>query len=368
MIYLDNHTTTRPFPETLERHRLFCQERWATSASYHPGGEQVIASLSQSAKTLSHVLQTGDDFRFQYVTSPEEAASKILFSTYLEVVREMGKNHLLVQSDTLPQEQLKSYEQLGCVIKPLVCNLQGQITPQQLAEAIGPKTALVSLSWAHPLTGVIQPLHDLAEVCREKGALLHVDLSSAIGKVFFRLQDLDATFLSFSGHLFHGLKGSGGLFVRHPSPVSALFHEPVAASLEPGFIALSDAIARSLSLFDHLSTEVARLRNKLEEGIVEKYPEATILFKEVERLPNCSVIAFPGVSAELLHYLLARKEIYAAPGLAAHLVASGFEPLVAHATLSFHLAYDTTEQEIDRAIEEIVLLAKKGRQLSRGIL
>lgn len=370
-IYLDHQTSIRPFPTSLDRMRAFYAENWSDLESPHPMGQEALLHANQSRVSLYEELGANPDDHFIFTSSASEAIERLFFYIYAEVVRQTGKNHLLISASggTSAQRALSHLEPLGCAGKQVSLNAQGQVTKEALEEAIKPRTAFCSLPWANGLTGVIQPIADLAQVCKEKEVYLHVDASQVLGKLFFRFQDFPIDFLTFDGSCLHAPRGTGGMFIKAHRQMASLM--PHLASLNTaGLIALSHAIERANAYFDHLSTEVVRLRNKFERGIEQGCEGAVILFRGVDRLPHCSAISFPGVASEALLFALHRKGIYASMGggheekLSDVLKACKVEESLTDSALSFSLSYETTEEEIDHALEVIVSCAKKLRSFS----
>jgi len=283
-----------------------------------------------------------------------------------------GKNHsLIIAAANRSFERLGvQFEKIGVYQKKVALNQNGQLTAPLLKEAISPKTAFLSMEWANPLTGVIHPIWELAELCKEEGILFHVDGSAALGKSCFKFQDLPIDFLTFDGPSIHGPKGSGALFAQSKWSVDP---EEEGELNTAALIGLSIAAQRSLHSFDHLCTESARLRDRLERGVTSAIDEAKVLFSHVERLPNVSVICFPGVMQELLAFHLREKKLFASFGTGKHqslhslLIASGTSSFEAQCALSFSLCRESTEEQIDRAIAIIVECAKKCLTFSKGV-
>ncbi len=372
--YLDNHTMSRPVKATIYQLLPFFREKWGATSAPHQMGQELFASLSKHLDEISQEFGAKKEDQFYFCSSGAEAVNAVFFSHYLEEIRESGKNHILTSNieDAPTLLSLKRLEKFHCVEKVLPVNEQGQITKAMVEEAIKPRTSLLSLSWANSLTGVMHPIADIAEICREKGVRLHVDASTVIGKVFFQFGDLPIDYLTFDGSLIHAPKGTGGLLVKE----GISFHPLIVgnANSNPGGIAaLSAALLESSRYFDHLNLETARLRDELEKGIKEGFKDAVILFKNVERLPNCSVIAFPGVESDALLYLLSRKGVYASMGggqsqkLFHILSACGIKETLAHSALSFSLSHETTEAEISFAIQTIVDCVQHLSKCSVGI-
>jgi cysteine desulfurase len=316
------------------------------SASFHESLAQIYAGFGALSS----------EYCVSLFADAYDAHFHLLFTTYIEVIRQTGRNHILT---TNREERplfatLAQFEPLGCIQKSVPLNPQGQVTQELLSEAIRPRTALVSLAWANNLTGVIHPMEDLVRVCREKEVYVHVDVSALFGKYFFRLRDLQVDFLTFTSEEATVLFCKKSSFSKEQKPLTAnLLH------------ALNSSVQKKISAFHHFCTETARLKTRFEKAVQSLFPEAIVLFEHVERLPHCSVIAFPGVHSEMLLYALKRRGIDARRGggeqqkLSELLSASGVEPCLSHAALSFSLSYEMTEEQIDSIAEVIGALAHK---------
>ncbi len=371
-VYLDHHTATRPFPSSIEAMLPFFKEHWGTQTAPHQMGQDLFPALNKAMDLILESLGGSSEDRFYFFHSGIDAIAHLYLTHYFDSIRNTGKNHILTTNieEAASLMSLKRLEEMGCHGKILPVNAQGQLTKATLEDAIGVRTSLLSISWANGLTGVIHPLADIAEVCRTKGICLHVDASYVTGKLHFRFEDLGVDFMTFDGSILHSPKGTAGLIVKGKTPLSPPLSLMMGVSL-PGMAALSEALSEGSQLFDHVCLETARLRDKFERGIKEGVPEAEIFFQHVERLPNCTAIAFPGVISDALLFLLNRKGVYATIGgghcqkLSHVLVASGVDELLAQCALSFSLSFETKEEEIDYAIRTIVESVQKLKGLSQ---
>lgn len=362
--YLDNHTATRPFPKAVEQMFPFYQKFWGSLISPHEMGQELYPAADASLHKIYGLLGAKGNDHFYLMGSGMEAVSQILWAHYLDEIRESGRNHLLTTAveDASVLLSFNDLEKVGCLGKMLRVNAQGQLSKEELEAAIRPRTSLLSLAWAHGLTGVIQPLDEIAAVCREKNIRLHVDVSSVLGKLYFRFQDLNCDYISFDGEKIHAPKGVAGVFAKSP-----MTHTP--NTNVPNLIALAASLEEVGDKFDYLATEIARLRDKLEQGV----SEAVIFFREVDRLPNTAVMAFPGVHAEALLFFLSCKGVYATRGggnaqkLSHILQACGISSELSENALSFSLSYETTEEEIDYALEVINDSVKKLREIGGSL-
>ena len=348
---------------------------WPLQTAPYLAGKQPFAAIEASLETIRSLVGAHPHDRFQFCSSGARALCEVYQSVHASHIAENGKNHFLIpQGEELLSEVLeRCLGKWGVYQKTIPLDREGQITPDLLKKGLTPKTGMVSLSWANPLTGVVQPIWELAEVCLENGVLFHVDVSQVLGKIYFKFEDLPVDYLTFEGTVIHGPKGSGGLFAKRDACFEGLLPADVYQDTlnVPALIGLGIAARELADAFDHLCMETRRLRDKLEAGIVDAVPDAQILFKEVMRLPNITCILFPGVMGELLAFHLQRRGLFASfrrsECLPRFLTGLGMDWLQSQASLIFSLSYTTTEEEIDRAIAIIVDAAQKCQTCSRGL-
>ncbi len=360
-LYFDNHTASKPFPEVLEKFSRFSKEYWASSASPHFLGQQQIYPLQKSVESVFRELGAEDQDEIFFTSSGEEALYQVFLTAYFQRAKESGKTLFLITEteETKALAVCKQLEALGCSFKILPVNSKGQITRETLESAITPRTALFSLSWANGLTGVLQPIADLAEVCKKRGVLFHLDASYVWGKSFFRFQDLGVDFLTLDGSVMHSLKETGLVLSKAGLSAKPLIPGKVGESTSK-VAAFTKAIEMLQEKFEFYCMEMARLRDRFEQEICNLCVGAQIVFKNTDRLSVSSVIAFPPIFAESFLFLLNTKGVYATcgggkfPSLSRVLGASGVSEEISHSALSFSLSYDMEEEDVDRAIKIIV--------------
>jgi cysteine desulfurase len=381
-IYLDNQTVTRPSDQAIAAMLPFLTERWGVPSAPHQVGQQLYPAIEEALRGIYALLGAKESDEIVFTSSSAEGINQVVLSTYFDVTVHTGKNQFITSLiDEAPSIMaIGRLEQLSCIGKMVSANSNGQITATAIAEAMTPRTALVSLAWANGLTGVINPVSEIAQVCQERGVHLHLDASHVLGKIFPDWEEIPAHFLTFNGDSFHAPSGTGGLFIRHDTKCSPLIlggieqagHRAGSYSVA-GLVALGQAAREAIDARDLLGTEVARLRSKFEQGIVAHIPEAVVFFQDQERLPNCTAIAFPGIANEALLYLLNRRGVYASIGGGTYqqigLILSncGIDPILAHTAISFSLSRETTEDEIDRAIEIIAESIRHLRKMSQQV-
>lgn len=344
-------------------------DMWGSPSAPHTGGHELLPGITESYNAIYALLGARDIDDFVFTSSGAEAINQVILSAYFDVTIPTGKNHYVTSHiDEAPfLMAIGRLEQLGCVGKMVLPNKKGQVTAKAISEAISPRTALISISWANGLTGVINPIAEIAKLCEEREILLHLDATHLLGKLYAELPDIGAHFVSFNGEQLHAPKGTGGLFIKAGNRCSPF----ILGGIEqggfrggsynlPGFAALGQAAKEAVDSRDLLCTEVARLRDKLEMAIVANYPEAIPFYCDQERLPHCTTIAFPGISNEAMLYMLNRKGVYANIGggsfqqIALILTGAGIDEAIAHSAVNFSLSRETNEDEIDRAVAIIV--------------
>lgn len=381
-IYLDNITTTRPSEMSVSKMLPFYTERWGHPSAPHHKGQELFPAISESLKHIYELLGAKEDDDFVFTSSGAEAINHIILSAYTDISLTTGKNQFITsQIDEAPSimaiGRLERFNGVGKMVMP---NSSGKITAHAIAEAMTPRTALVSLNWANGLTGVINPVQEISQLCQSRGAALHLDATHVLGKIYFDLQEINPTFLSFNGDHLHAPKGTGGFYIKSGVKCSPFLlggieqagHRAGCFNIA-GLAALGQAALEALDSRDLICTEVARLRDKLEKGILQGFPESIIFFSQEERLPHCTVIGFPGINNEALLFSLNRKGLYASIGggsfqqLGIILQTAGVDEILANSAISFSLSRETTEEEIDRAIDLIVDIAKKLRKIT-GVL
>ena len=382
-IYFDNSTTTRPSEKAISKMLPFYSQRWGSPIAPHQMGQELFPPMEESLRAIYALLGAKESDNFVFTASGAEAVNHAIFSTYLDVTRHTGKNQFVTSRiDEAPSlMSLARLEQLGCVVKMAEADSTGKVTAAAIADVITPRTAMVSLSWANGLTGVIHPIAEIAALCRDRGIVLHLDASHVLGKLFFRLDEIAPHLVTFSGELLHAPQGTGGLYMQEGQRLSSF----IVGGLEqagrragswniPGLVALGEAAREAQDACDLMCTEVARLRNQLEAGILREYPEAVVFFKEQERLPHCTAIGFPGISNEALMFLLNRRKVFVSMGggsfqqIALILAASGVSKELANTALSFSLSRATTDDEIDRAVAIIGEVARSLRKCAGQIV
>jgi cysteine desulfurase len=380
-VYLDNSTIARPSDKAISAMMPFFTDRWGSPSAPHQKGQELYPALKECYQALYGLVGAKEEDSIIFTSSGAEAVNHVIYSVYHDVTLATGKNQFIT---TALEEAPLTFatgrlEQLHCTVKTVRPNKEGLITAAAVADMISPRTALLSLSWGNGLTGVIQPVTAIAELCRKRGILLHLDATHILGKLFYELAEIAPDFLTFNGDQLHAPKGTGGLYIKaglkcSPFIVGGSEQGGLRAGTVnmPALAAFAQAAKEAVDGRDLLCTEVARLRDRLEREVEAMVPGAFPLFREQERLPHCTTIAFPGVANEALLFMLNRKGIFASIGggvfqqLGLLLTACGIEESLAYSAVSFSLSRYTTDDDIDQAVKGIKQVVEHLRHLSKG--
>jgi cysteine desulfurase len=320
-------------------------------------------SLESAHKQIYALAGAEPADTFVFTSSGAEAINQVHWSIFLEKARKEGKCHFVTSAaeEAPTMQSLKRLEELGCYvhIAPLLPN--GQVDIAKLEELLTPRTALLSLSIAQGLTGVMESVEEIAELAKQKKVLLHLDGTYSLGKLPSPFSSLPIDYLTFSGDPLHGPLSSGALFAKKGRPLSPLI---MGGSFQgglrggaldlPSLFSLAAACSHALLAMDAMGLEGARLRDLLETLVLREIPNAVVLFSKTPRLPNVSLLSFPGVHQEMLSYALERKRLSLsiggsyAPHLHRVLMSSGVEERQAKSTVSLSLSRFQTEEEIEK--------------------
>src|SRR5262245_37899250 len=198
----------------------------------------------------------------------------------------------------------------GCELTIVPVDYTGRVDPQSVASALRPQTVLVSVMLANNEVGTINPVREIAQICRARGVLVHCDAVQGLGRIPVDLTHLLADLVSVSAHKVYGPKGIGALYVRAdaaPIRLEPLFdgggHErrmrsgTLAVPLIVGFAAACGLAAEGLAAE---AERLAALRTRLWEGLSKRLEGITVNGHRVERLPGNLNVSFDTVDGEAL--------------------------------------------------------------------
>jgi cysteine desulfurase len=269
----------------------------------------------------------------------------------------------------------------GVDVDFLPVNGQGVVAPDDIRQALRPTTRLISIMMANNETGVLQPVKEIGQIAAEAGVRFHVDAVQAAGKLPLEMDAIGCHLLTISGHKMHAPQGTGALFVRRGTRLEPLFaggaHERqrrAGTENVAGIVGLGKAAECAMEgLRSGAPERMGALRDRLESGLLKRATETGVNSGGAPRVPNTTNLWFDHLEGEALVIALDLKGLAVSSGAACSsgasepshvLEAMGLSPERARSSLRLSLHRQTTEEEIDRAIELVSSQVTRLREVS----
>lgn len=378
IIYFDNNATTQVAPEVLEAMLPFFKDMYGNASSMHSFGGQVGKHIAVAREQIAELIGAMPD-EILFTSCGTESDNTAVISA-IETQPEK-KHFITTRVEHAAMLAMGDYlEKKGYEVTYLSVDSKGQLDLAELEAAIRPDTALVSIMFANNETGTVFPVAEIAEIVKSKGVLLHVDAVQAVGKEIIDLKKLPIDFLALSGHKLHAPKGIGVLYIRRGTrfrPFLRGGHQErgrrAGTENSPYIIGLGKACELAGKNIVQERTEVAKLRDMLEQGIVSQIPNTIVNGDREHRLPNTTSIAFEAVEGEAILLMLDQFGICASSGSActsgslepSHVLrAMGVPFTYAHGSVRFSLSRYSTEEEVKKVIEVTPKIIENLRAIS----
>ena len=378
-VYMDNAATTR-VSDTAVRAMLPCfQNLYGNPSSLHTIGQEAAKALLSARETVAACL--GCSFKEITFTSGGSEADNQAIISAARIGARKGKKHILstAYEHHAVLHTLRRLEKEGFEIQLLDVGSMGTVTAEQVAKAIRPDTALVTIMYANNEIGSVMPIAEIGAVCREKGVLFHTDAVQAAGHMHINVREQNIDMLSLSGHKFHGPKGVGALYTRQGIPLTNIIEggaqergKRAGTENIPGIVGMAAALREACDRIDETTEKVTALRDKLIAGL-SQIPHSVLNGDPVHRLPGNVNLCFEGIEGESLLLLLDQKGICASSGSActsgsldpSHvLLAIGRPHEVAHGSLRLSLCEDNSPEEVEYVLREVPRIVEYLRAMS----
>ena len=381
-IYLDSNATTIVDPRVKEAMDPFFCQQYGNPNSLHSFGTEVHPAMRLAMDRLYCGIGAGDQDDIIINGCASEGNNHVLKGIWFDMIRQGPKNEILTTQVEHPcvRNSCAFLETLGAKVTFMPVNADGIVDAETLRRFLHPdRTALVSVMWANNETGLIFPVRELAEICRENGVLFHTDAVQAIGKVPVDVSRVPVDFLTFSAHKFHGPKGVGGLFIRKGLKLAPLLHggeqmggKRAGTVNVPYLVGMGVAMELAVENLAFEDSAVRRLRDRLEDAILA-IPDTLVVGRRELRTPNTILASFRGIEGEAMIWDLNAAGVAASTGSACAteslepnptFVAMCISDDLAHTGIRFSLSRFTTAEEIDQAAAAIRRSAERLRGIS----
>ena len=378
-IYTDNAATTKMSDTALAAMLPCLQDNYGNPSSLHSVGQRAAEALQGARETVARYLGC-DPKEIIFTSGGSEADNQAIISA-ARLGALKGKKHIISTAfeHHAVLHTLKKLEKEGFDVELLPVGTTGTITPEQVAAAIRPDTALVTIMYANNEIGSILPIAEIGAVCREKGVIFHTDAVQAAGHLHINVREQNIDMLSLSGHKFHGPKGSGVLYARKGIPLVNIIEggaqergKRAGTENLPAIVGMAAALQEACDHIDENAAKVSALRDKLISGL-SKIPHSALNGDPLHRLPGNVNFCFEGIEGESLLLLLDAKGICASSGSActsgsldpSHvLLAIGRPHEVAHGSLRLSLCEWNTEEEVSIILREVPRIVEYLRNMS----
>lgn len=379
-IYLDNNATTPTSPEVLEEMMPYFSEKFANPLSLHKLGRESKRALDLARDRVAKALDCEE--RDVIFTSGGSESNNTVVKGIFEANDRSG--HIITSSVEHPAvlQTCEALEKKGASITYLTVDEYGIIDVDELKSSITDETILVSIMHSNNEVGTLQPIEEVIEVCSESEVPLHTDAVQSVGKVPISIRDSGIDLLSLSAHKLNGPKGVGALIARkgkrnnfapliygggHENGKRAGTHNI------PGIVGLGCAVKIATERMESEMKRVGRLRDELQEGIMNSIPDTVLLGHPEKRLPTTTNIAFKYIEGESILLHLSQNGIAVSTGSAcasgklepSHVIlAMGITHEIAQSAVRFSLGVINDEDEIEHLLTVLPPIIERLRELS----
>lgn len=378
-IYTDNAATTRVSEEVLEAMLPYLTEKYGNPNSLHSAGREVRIAVDRAREQVAAAIGC-EPSEIYFTAGGSESdnwaikgAARRYGKKGRHIITSKIEHHAVLHS-------LAALEKDGFEVTYLDVDEKGFISLEELEKAIRPDTILITVMFANNEIGSIQPIAGIAEIARAHNILFHTDAVQAVGHLPINVKEMKIDMLSMSGHKFNSPKGVGALYVRKgiilPNLIDGGSQERgrrAGTENAPGIVGMGVAIENAVKTMSEEAPRIARLREKLLCGLMERIPYCRRNTPETNTLPGIANLSVRFVEGESMLLMLDMKGICASSGSActsgsldpSHvMLAIGLDHGTAHGSIRFSLDRYNTEEEIDYILDVFPKIVERLRDMS----
>ena len=379
-IYFDHNATTPVDPDVVQTVARTLADDFGNASSVHHFGQRAKGVLDDARSAVA-ALVGGEPSEIVFTSGGTESDNFALRGV-AEALEPTGRRHLIASS--IEHEAilttLKALARRGWRVTLLPVGASGIVDPDALASALADDTALVSVMHANNEIGTVQPIEELARIAHARGAVFHSDAVQSVGKIPVNVRTLGVDLLSLSAHKFNGPKGTGALWIKRGTRVTATMtggkHERsrrAGTENVPGIAGLGHAARLAVAKLPGEAARLSALRNGLEEAILARVPGTAINGAREPRVPNTTNISFEAVEAESLLIALDLEGVAVSTGSAcssgtlepSHVLrAMGLPSPRTQNSIRLSLGAGNTQAEVDFVVSKLPALVEKLRSLT----
>jgi cysteine desulfurase len=313
MIYLDYSASTPVDPRVMDVMAPYFTDSFGNPSSVHRFGQQAEAAIDSARETVARVLNCRPD-EIIFTSCGSESDNLAIRGAAYAMREKSGAKGILasrVEHPAVTKTLLHLEKHEGFLIEWLDVNVQGMVTPDIVSKAIHGNTAIVSVMHANNEIGTINPIKEIAEICKANNILFHTDSVQAAAYLPVDVDELGVDMLSLGAHKFYGPKGVGSLYVRKDTPlVSHLTGGGQEFSLRAGtqnvpyIVGFAEALRLTHEEREERVAHTQPLRDEIIGAVLESVPDSQLTGDMESRLPHHASFAFKDVDGNLLLTLL----------------------------------------------------------------
>lgn len=378
-IYADNAATTAVSEEVLQAMLPHFRTAFGNASSIYKLGRDAQRDVEDARAKVAKAI--GAEPREIFFTSCGSESDNWAIKGIAENLAKRGKKHIItsVFEHHAVLHTCQYLEKKGFEVTYVPVSDKGLIDPEDVRNAIRDDTALVTIMYANNEIGTIQPIEEIAAICKEKKVIFHTDAVQALGHVDIDVKKQGIDMLSLSGHKIHAQKGIGALYVRKGIVLPNLIHggaqernKRAGTENVPAIVGLGVAIETATKNIAERNAVIVPRRNRLIDGIL-KLPYTRLNGDRDKRLPGNLNISIEGIEGESLLLMLDQYGICASSGSActsgsldpSHvLLAIGLKHEVAHGSLRLSIEENVTDEDVDYILEVIPKIVERLRSMS----
>jgi cysteine desulfurase len=379
MIYFDHSATTKVDPQVRDAMLPFLDEEFGNPSSVYRLAGQSRAAMDAARRQVAALINA--DPREIIFTGGGSEADNIAIKGYAWAHQDKGK-HLITCAieHHAVLHACQRLEKMGFEVTVLCVDEHGLVDPQQVAEALRDDTLLVTIMHANNEVGTIEPVEEIAALCRERKVAFHTDAVQSLGRLPIDVQAMGVDMMAFSAHKIYGPKGVGVLYLKKGTRVWPVIdggaqERSIRSGTEnvAGIVGMGQACELLSQRMDEDNARILALRERLRQGLTDKIQYLMYTGHPDKRLPNIASFCFRYIEGEGILLSLDAYDICASSGSActsgsldpSHcLMAMGLPHAIAHGSLRLSLGRENTEAEVDRVIEVLPGIIQRLREMS----
>lgn len=378
-VYLDHIAATPLHPLVLEAMLPHLKGNFGNPQSLHSIGQEASIAIEEARERVARLIRARPE-EILFTSSGSESNNFALKGLAL-AKRDRGTHIVLsaIEHQSI-LHSAKNLEKSGFTHSLVPVDKWGLVDPEEVRKAMTEKTMLVSIMLANSEVGTIEPIREIAEICRSQDVLIHTDAVAAVGNIPVDVSDLGIDALSLSGSQFYGPKGSAALFLRKGARILPFIDGGIQeggrrAGTEDvaGIVGLGKAAEIAEKEMGSRTEKTEPLRNKLIERLPQKVDHVILTGHPEKRLPHHASFCIEFIEGEAMLLNLDLQGIAASSGSActsralkaSHvLLAMGIDHALAQGSLVFSLIDEATSEDIDYLLEVFPPIIERLREMS----